>query len=107
MEDVLDLYEEEYDPCYPLVCLDEKLVAPHADVRSPQPLLQGDAECIDYEYERLGTASLFFMGKPQAGWRHVEMTERRTKRDYAKQSEVAGRSRLSRGRVCAYLLSPG
>ncbi|BCL83801.1 hypothetical protein ccbrp13_62660 [Ktedonobacteria bacterium brp13] len=37
MEDVLDLYEEEYDPRYPTVCFDEKLVTLHADVRPPQP----------------------------------------------------------------------
>ena len=43
----------------------------------------GHAERIDYEYQRLGTANLFFMIEPLAGWRHVEMTERRTKRDYA------------------------
>lgn len=82
MEDVLDLYKEEYDPRYPLVCFDEKLVAPHADVRPPQPPAPGHAERIDYEYQRLGTANLFFMVEPLAGWRHVEMTERRTKRDY-------------------------
>lgn len=85
MEDVLDLYEEEYDPRYPTVCFDEKLVAPHADVRPPQPPASGHAERIDYEYKRLGTANLFFMVEPLAGWRHVEMTERRTKRDYAEQ----------------------
>lgn len=85
MEDVLDLYEEEYDPRYPTVCFDEKLVAPHADVRPPQPPAAGHAERIDYEYERLGTANLFFMVEPLAGWRHVEMTDRRTKRDYAEQ----------------------
>jgi hypothetical protein len=83
MEDVLDLYEEAYDPRYPSVCFDEKLVAPEADVRAPEPLAPGQAERIDYEYERLGTANLFFFVEPLTGWRHVEMTERRTKIDYA------------------------
>jgi len=83
MEDVLDLYEEEYDPSYPTICLDEKLVAPHADVRPPLPATPGQAERVDYEYERLGTANLFFLVEPAAGWRHVEMTDRRTKLDYA------------------------
>lgn len=83
MEDVLDLYEEEYDPRYPTVCFDEKLVAPHADVRPPEPATPGQAQRVDYEYERLGTANLFFMVEPLAGWRHVEMTDRRTKGDYA------------------------
>jgi DDE superfamily endonuclease len=83
MEDVLDLYEEEYDPRNPAVCFDEKLVAPEADVRPPEPIAPGQAERIDYEYERLSTANLFFFLEPLAGWRHVEMTERRTKIDYA------------------------
>jgi hypothetical protein len=41
MEDVLDLYEEEYDPRYPIVCFDEKLVAPEADVRPAKPVTPG------------------------------------------------------------------
>lgn len=83
MEDVLDLYEEAYDPCYPTVCFDEKLVAPEADVRPAEPMEPGQVERVDYEYERLGTANLFFFVEPLAGWRHVEMTEHRTKIDYA------------------------
>lgn len=83
MEDVLDLYEEDYDPAYPTVCFDEKLVAPEADVRPPQPMEPGYPERIDYEYERLGTANLFFFVEPQTGWRHVAMTAHRTKIDYA------------------------
>ena len=83
MEDVLDLYEEEYDPCYPTVCFDEKLVAPEADVRQALPMEPGQPERIGYEYERLGTATLFFFVEPLSGWRHVEMTDQRTKLDYA------------------------
>jgi DDE superfamily endonuclease len=83
MEDVLDLYEEDYDPAYPTICFDEKLVAPEANVRLPEPGGPGRPERIDYEYERLGTANLFFFVEPLSGWRHVEMTERRTKIDYA------------------------
>jgi len=83
MEDVLDLYEEEYDPRYPIVCFDEKLVAPEADVRPAKPVTPGQAERIEYEYERLGTANLFFFVEPLSGWRQVEMTEHRTKIDYA------------------------
>ena len=85
MEDVLDLHEEEYDPRYSVVNFDEKLVTLHADVRTPLPIKAGQPERIDYEYERMGTANLFFMVEPLAGWRHVEVTERRTKLDYAEQ----------------------
>jgi DDE superfamily endonuclease len=83
MEDVLALYALPYDARYPTVCLDEKPVVLHADVRAGQPPAPGHAERRDYEYERHGTANLFVMVEPLAGWRHVAVTERRTKLDYA------------------------
>jgi hypothetical protein len=83
MEDVLVLYGQPYDPRYPTVCLDEKPVVLHADVRPTLPLAPDRPERRDYEYERCGTANLFMMVEPLAGWRHVVVTERRTKRDYA------------------------
>jgi hypothetical protein len=84
MEDVLDLYEEEYDSRYPTVCLDEKPVVLHADVQPPVPVEPGQPERVDYEYERKGTRNLFVMVEPLAGWRHVEVTAQRTMHDYAK-----------------------
>ncbi len=84
MEDVLDLYEEPYDPLYPTVCLDEKPVVLHADVHPPVPIEPGKPERVDYEYERKGTRNLFVMVEPLAGWRHVEVTAQRTMQDYAK-----------------------
>ena len=60
-----------------------KLVAPEADVHPPEPMEPGRPERVDYEYERLGTANLFFFVEPLTGWRHVEMTDHRTKIDYA------------------------
>ena len=83
MEDVLALYAMPYDARYPTVCLDEKQVVLHGDVRPGLPLAPGHVECWDYEYERHGTANLFVLVEPLAGWRHVSVTERRTKHDYA------------------------
>jgi hypothetical protein len=83
MEDVLDLYEEEYDRKSPTVCLDEKPVVLHADIQPPVPVEPGQPERVDYEYERRGTRNLFVMVEPLAGWRHVEVTEQRTVQDYA------------------------
>jgi hypothetical protein len=83
MEDVLALDALPYDARYPTVCLDEKPVVLHADVREGLPLAPGHVECRDYEYERHGTSNLFVMVEPLVGWRHVSVTERRTKRDYA------------------------
>jgi hypothetical protein len=85
MEDVLTVYEQPYDEDYPQVCLDEKLVTLHGDVVDPLPMQPGRAERVDYEYERVGTANLFVMVERLAGYRHVEVTERRTAVDYVHQ----------------------
>jgi DDE superfamily endonuclease len=83
MEDVLVLYEMPYDARSPTVCLDEKPVVLHAEVRETLPPAAGQVERRDYEYERHGTANLFVMVEPLSGWRHVAVTEHRTKQDYA------------------------
>lgn len=85
MEDVLTVYEQPYDEAYPQVCLDEKLVTLHGDVVEPLPVRPGQPERVDYEYQRVGTANLFVMVERLTGYRHVEVTERRTAVDYARQ----------------------
>ena len=85
MEDVLDLYEEPYDPQRPKVCLDEKSKQLVADIRPAQPVKQGHPERYDYEYQRNGTRNLFIFFEPQRGWRHMAVTERRTAHDFAHQ----------------------
>jgi hypothetical protein len=85
MEDILDLYAQRYDPRHPTVCLDEKPVVLHAEVRPPVPVAPGQPARHDYEYARRGTANLFFVVEPVTGWRQVTVTERRTKQDYAEQ----------------------
>jgi hypothetical protein len=85
MEDVLDLYEEDYDPQYPTVCFDEKPVVLHSETRPSLPAAPRQPERRDYEYVREGTANLFVMVEPLAGWRHVQVSERRTKLDFAEQ----------------------
>ena len=85
MEDVLDLYEEPYDPKRPKVCLDESTKQLVAEKRPCQPMKPGYPERYDYEYERNGTRNLFIFFEPQRAWRHVAVTERRTARDFAQQ----------------------
>ena len=102
MEDVLDLYEEEYDPYYPTGCLDEKPVVLHADVQPSLPVEPGQPERIHYEYERRGTCNLFVMVEPLAG-RHVEVTAQRTMHDYAKvvvNALPSERTLPSNGSIC-------
>ena len=87
MEDVLDLYAEPYDPRRPKVNFDEKSVQLIAETRTPWPAQPGHPARIDYEYQRNGTANLFVRCEPQAGWRQVGVTERRTKHDFAHQMQ--------------------
>ncbi len=88
MEDVLALYAHVYaappDPLRPLVCLDEKPVVLHGQPRMGLPPAPGRVERRDYEYIRQGTANLFVLVAPHAGWRHVRVTARRTALDYAR-----------------------
>ena len=88
MEDVLELYEQEYDAKRPLVCFDEMPVQLVGETRVPQPAAPGRAARYDYEYRRNGTANLFLHFEPKAGWRHVEVTDRRTKLDFAQQMKA-------------------
>jgi len=83
MEDVLDVYTRPYDERFPQVCLDEKSKQLVGEVRGPLAASPGRPARHDYEYERNGTANLFIVCEPLAGWRHVEVTERRTKLDWA------------------------
>ncbi len=67
MEDVLAVYEKPYDATEPVVCLDEKPVSLHADVRPPQAATPGKIAKRDSEYERCGTANVFCVVEPKAG----------------------------------------
>ena len=85
MEDVLDLYAEPYDPARLVVCFDETSTQLLAEVRTSIPAGPGQPGREDYEYRREGTRNLFLACEPLAGWRHVEVTGRRTKVDFAWQ----------------------
>jgi hypothetical protein len=83
MEDVLEVYHRPYDPQRPQVCVDEATKQLVGAVAQPLPAQPGQPERFDYEYVRNGTANLFMIFEPLAGWRHVEVTERRTAVDFA------------------------
>jgi hypothetical protein len=59
MEEILDLYEEPYDPKKPVVCFDERPCQLLADVRDPLLMEPGGGgrpkKRVDSEYERKGT----------------------------------------------------
>jgi hypothetical protein len=83
MEDVLEVYARPYDPKRPQICFDEGGKQRIGDVRPPLPVRPGRPRREDSEYERHGTANLFMVFEPLAGTRRVEVTERRTNRDFA------------------------
>jgi len=83
MYDVLDLYEEEYDPENPLVCFDEKPKQLVGDKRTSIPMKPGNPEKYDYEYVRNGTANVFVAVEFKAGKRVTQVTKRRTMVDFA------------------------
>jgi hypothetical protein len=85
MEDVLDLYAEPYNPRRPKVNFDETSKQLIAETRRALPARPGQSQRYDYDYERNGTRNLFLFTEPQAGWRHVNVTEHRTMIDFAYQ----------------------
>lgn len=83
MEDILELYHQPYDVRYPLVCFDESSKQLIAETRTPLPMKPGEVTRYDYEYERQGVRNLFLFFEPLRAWRHIEVTEQRTKVDFA------------------------
>ena len=83
MEDVLDVYARPYDAQQPVICMDETSKQLLADTREPLPMQPGQPERIDPEYDRQGVANLFMFFEPLAGQRHVSVTDRRTRIDWA------------------------
>lgn len=106
MEDVLDVYHRPPDPKRPVVCVDEQSRQLQSDVRQPLPpeprqtdpadvVLPGKPARQDCEYQRNGTVNLFVAFEPLSNWRQIDVTERRTKLDFAQfiKSLVDGRYR--------------
>ncbi|MEL7352224.1 MAG: IS630 family transposase [Cyanobacteria bacterium P01_A01_bin.116] len=87
MEEVLDVYARPYNPECPVICMDEQPVQLHKEIKHPIPATANRPKRVDYEYERAGTASIFMLSEPLAGWRQATARNRRTKIDWA--TEVA------------------
>jgi len=83
MEDVLEVYQRPEDARFPLICFDETPVQLISETRQGIPAKKGRRERYDYEYRREGTANLFMFFAPLLNWRHVKVTEQRTKMDWA------------------------
>ncbi len=84
MEDVLATYERPYNPAEPVVCVDEKPVTLHADIRPPIPAQPGREARRDSEYERCGTANVFCAVEPKAGRHFTYPTPDRSGFEFAR-----------------------
>jgi hypothetical protein len=83
MEDVLDIYTRPYDPTRPQICLDETSRQVLGAVRAPLPAAPGQPARYDPEYVRKGVVNLFLVSAPLDGWRHVRVSQQRTRLDFA------------------------
>ena len=87
MEDVLEVYHRLYGDNEVLVCLDEMSKQQTKETRLPCPARPGASGVYDYEYERNGVSNMFMLFAPLEGWRRVEVTDRRTRADWARVVE--------------------
>lgn len=87
MEEVLRTYEKPYSAAEPVVCLDEKPVTLHADVRPSRPAAPGKVARRDNEYKRCGTANIFCVVEPKAGRHFTEATPNRSAVEFARTVE--------------------
>lgn len=83
MEDILDVYPAPSDPKFPLVCMDESNKQLVGEVQAPMATAPGRSQILDPEYVRHGVAEIFLEVEPLTGRRHVALTERRTRKDWA------------------------
>jgi hypothetical protein len=95
MENVLETYALPYNPAIPVVCMDEQPVQLLKETRVSIPATKKPARRVDYEYERAGTASIFMLTEPLAGWRQVRVRKQRTKIDWALEMEELLRTRYA------------
>ena len=88
MEDILAVYHRPYNQDRPVICMDEKPYQLLGHLREPMPMKPGSPMREDNEYQRNGTCSIFIFTEPLTGIRYTEVSERRTKIDWARNIET-------------------
>lgn len=83
MEDILDVYKRPFDPCFPVICMDESSQQLIGEVRSPIAMAPGRTKKVDDEYERKGVAEIFLAIEPLTGKLQVMITEHRGRKEWA------------------------
>lgn len=87
MEKVLEVYKRPYNQEYPVVCMDESSKQLIEEVVTPIPASPSNVEKQDYEYKRNGVCNIFMVNEPLTGKRYVEITEKKTKKEWGKLIE--------------------
>jgi DDE superfamily endonuclease len=85
MENILAIYKRPYDPQKPVVCMDEQPVQLIRECHDVIPATATAPKRVDYEYERLGTASIFLFTEPLGCYRSAHARPTRTKKDWAQE----------------------
>jgi hypothetical protein len=85
MEEVLDVYQAQYDATHPLICMDEAAKEIQSDVDPALPMTVGRPRREDHHYNRKGVQAIFCFFNPIAGWRRVIARESRTRVDWAEE----------------------
>ena len=85
MEQTLEIYRRPHDHRHPVVCMDEQPKQLIEESRPSLPTLPGQPAKEDYEYIRHGSCCVWMFVEPLAGWRKVDVTEQRTRVDWAQQ----------------------
>ena len=85
MEQVLEVYKRPYDPCFPVVCMDEQPKQLISEKHPPMTLKKGQPRRTDYEYVREGNCVVWMFVEPLGGWRSVRVSARKTAVDWAEQ----------------------
>ena len=91
MEDILDIYQSEYDSHFPWVCFDESCKQLVKEVEKKIPAEPGQKEGYDYQYERKGLANMFMFFEPLQSWRQVEVRETLDSDRLGISNEIFGR----------------
>lgn len=99
MEKVLEVYKRPYDQRHPVVCMDESSKQLVKEVITPIPASPSNLEKQDYEYERNGVCNVFMVNEPLTGKRYVEITERKTKKDWGKLVEKISNNLLEAEKI--------
>src|SRR5262249_44910104 len=84
MEDVLEVYERPYKPQQPVICVDEKPITRHADLRPASPAVPGGEARRANQSERRGTANVFCAVEPKAGRHFTFATPDRSGFEFAR-----------------------